>query len=944
MMRLLECNDGKIQLAKAPLPDNPRYAILSHTWGPDTEEVTFRDLVDGTGVEKTGYDKIRFCAAQTRRDGLQYFWVDTCCIDKSNNAELSRSIISMFRWYQNADRCYVYLSDISGYENEQPCEWESAFRAHRWFTRGWTLQELLAPSSVEFFTQDGRRLGDKRSLEQQIHEITGITVKALCENELSQFDTEERFKWAEKRETTEEEDWAYCLLGIFGISMPVLYGEGKANALYRLRKEITEAMGRNLPNHKGKSCVTLNFQCSQANCSKAKNRIWIVPFEQNPSFTGRELELQRVRQMLFTGRQTVKVAITGLGGVGKTHLALELAYRIRAENKDCSVIWIPATSKESLEQAYLNAARLLGIPGWEDEKADIKKLVQEYLSGDSAGQWLLVIDNADDISMWIDQPTPDSSRLIDCLPRSKYGSIIFTTRDKKAAVKLAGPAGRNVVEVSELDEAGATQLLQKYLSEDLLNDQQHVTALLDKLCNLPLAITQAAAYINANGIDLATYLSLLEDQEDVVIELLSEDFEDEGRYRDLKNPVATTWLISFEQVRKRDPLAADYLSFMACVDAKEIPQSLLPPGPSRKKEIDAMGTLQGYSFITKGSAGSSNPVDSAVNIHRLVHMATRNWLRTENLLADWTGRAIVRLVEVIGDVSHDNRVAWRSYMAHASYVLGSRFASEDDENRLDLLEQYGICLRSDGRYREAEMPLKQVMESRKAKHGADHPDTLTSMASLALTLSNQGRWEEAEKLDVQVMETSKVKLGADHPSTLISINNLASTYGNQGRWEEAEKLLMQVMETSKAKLGADHPSTLIRISNLAITYYNQGRWEEAEKLNARVFESRKAKLEADHPSLLISINNLAFTYVKQGRWEKAEKLLMQVMETSRAKLWDHPDTLTSMSNLAFTWRSQGKHVEALALMVRCVQARQRVLGPEHPHTLSSLLTMERWKS
>jgi len=172
--------------------------------------VTFRNLVDGTGEDKTGYEKIRFCADQARRDGLGYFWVDTCCIDKSNNTELSRAINSMFRWYQNAARCYVYLSDISatGHENSQQSRlvWEPAFRAHRWFTRGWTLQELLAPASVEFFTQDGRRLGDKISLEQQIHEITGITVPALRESDLSQFDVEERFKWAETRQTTHEED------------------------------------------------------------------------------------------------------------------------------------------------------------------------------------------------------------------------------------------------------------------------------------------------------------------------------------------------------------------------------------------------------------------------------------------------------------------------------------------------------------------------------------------------------------------------------------------------------------------------------------------------------------------------------------------------------------------------------------------------------------------
>ncbi|KAK3935466.1 heterokaryon incompatibility [Diplogelasinospora grovesii] len=142
-MRLLDCGDGKIQLAKAPVPDNLRYAILSHTWGPDTEEVTFKDLIDGTEVDKTGYKKIRFCAAQARRDGLRYFWVDTCCIDKANNTELSEAINSMFRWYRNAARCYVYLSDMSvpSHKNNQQSglEWESAFRAHRWFTRGWTL-------------------------------------------------------------------------------------------------------------------------------------------------------------------------------------------------------------------------------------------------------------------------------------------------------------------------------------------------------------------------------------------------------------------------------------------------------------------------------------------------------------------------------------------------------------------------------------------------------------------------------------------------------------------------------------------------------------------------------------------------------------------------------------------------------------------------------------
>jgi MoxR-like ATPase len=156
------------------------------------------------------------------------------------------------------------------------------------------------------------------------------------------------------------------------------------------------------------------------------------------------------------------------------------------------------------------------------------------------------------------------------------------------------------------------------------------------------------------------YLSLLAEQEEDVVDLLSEEFEDDWRYRTVKNPVAVTWLISFEQIRHRDPLAADYLSFMACVDLKNVPQSLLPLGQSRKKEIDAIGTLNAYSFISR------RPADLAIDVHRLVHLATRNWLRKEELLACWTGEAIARLAKLLADSSHENRVIWRTYLPHAT--------------------------------------------------------------------------------------------------------------------------------------------------------------------------------------------------------------------------------------------------------------------------------------
>jgi hypothetical protein len=162
-MRLLERNSaGELSLTKDFVGDNiPEYAILLHIWGADTEEVTFQDLINDTGKSKTSYYKIRFCGEQTRYDGLQYFWVDTCCIDKSNSTELAEAINSMFRWYRNTAKCYVYLSDVSINKRKASNQfsettWEPAFQASKWFKRGWTLQELLAPTLVEFFSREGK--------------------------------------------------------------------------------------------------------------------------------------------------------------------------------------------------------------------------------------------------------------------------------------------------------------------------------------------------------------------------------------------------------------------------------------------------------------------------------------------------------------------------------------------------------------------------------------------------------------------------------------------------------------------------------------------------------------------------------------------------------------------------------------------------------------------
>jgi Heterokaryon incompatibility protein (HET) len=242
-MRLLEIKGtGEFSLVQVASHTTHPYAILSHTW-IEGQEVTYQDLISSTGNGKSGYDKIKFCGEQAARDGLRYFWVDTCCIDKSDIDELTTAINSMFRWYRHARKCYVYLADVTtlGYNADvQACRdlWEAAFRGSRWFSRGWTLQELIAPAIVEFFSREGKRLGDKRSLEKPIQEITQIPIQALRGNPFSEFNTDERIRWAARRQTTREEDIVYCLIGLCEVSMPPIYGEGKEVAMKRLQMTV----------------------------------------------------------------------------------------------------------------------------------------------------------------------------------------------------------------------------------------------------------------------------------------------------------------------------------------------------------------------------------------------------------------------------------------------------------------------------------------------------------------------------------------------------------------------------------------------------------------------------------------------------------------------------------------------------------------------------------
>ncbi|KAH7111687.1 hypothetical protein B0J13DRAFT_271862 [Dactylonectria estremocensis] len=720
---------------------------------------------------------------------------------------------------------------------------------------------------------------------------------------------------------------------------------------------------------------------------------FLVPYTNNPDFVGRSEILSALKVQLGHTQQTsgtsqARVSLYGLGGTGKTQIALAYVFWLQETCPTVSIFWVHASSAARFRQAFASIAQEYQIPGYAEPKVDMLLLVKDWLEKEDHGEWLMVIDNADNAQLFFGQPagtatspvkSNDERNLAQCLPECAHGTILVTTRNKQVGVRLT--QGHRPIEVLPMYMEESEQLLRTRL-KGISTTSADLSMLSSQLKHLPLALAQAAAFIQETNITVAKYLQLLSNSDKDIVHLLSKEFETVGRDSEAPQAVAQTWILSFQQIEQQHALASELLSFMSFLDCQDIParfilhygQQKRNGGPWSDIELtEALDTLKSFSFVTEENSGS-------FDMHRLVQLVTRKWLTSQGKIGRFSGEALMTVSHMYPYGTYETRTTCAAYLSHANTVLrlGGLQSRDETEAKASLLhcvagyfdfegkwsnaEKLGIeatrireellgpghpstlssmanlasTLRNQGRWEEAEKLFVQVMETRKTKLGPDHPSTLTSMDNLASTLRNQGRWEEAEKLFVQVMETRKTKLGPDHPSTLTSMDNLASTLRNQGRWEEAEKLSLQVMETRQMIIGPDHPDTLSSMANLASTLRNQGRWEEAEKLFVQVMEIRKTKLGPDHPSTLTSMDNLASTLRNQGRWEEAEKLSLQVMETRQMIIGpDHPDTLSSMANLASTLRNQGRWEEAEKLFVQVMETRKTKLGPDHPSTLTT---------
>jgi tetratricopeptide (TPR) repeat protein len=602
---------------------------------------------------------------------------------------------------------------------------------------------------------------------------------------------------------------------------------------------------------------------------------------------------------------------------------------------------VHASTAYRMDQSYKDIARKLCLNGWDDPNVNTFQLVSEWLSDDAHGPWLLVLDNADDVEVFFSAKLNPSSigskqtaPLINYLPRSSNGSTIITTRDKRVGERLANR--EKAIMVLPMAGPEATRLLWSRVTQENGLDKAKSSKLLEVLGHLPLAITQAAAYISENSITIEEYLETICAEDSGIQDLLNEGLPDHRRDFESQNSVIRTWKVSFDQIRKQNPRAAEILSLMSVLDRQGIPKTLLRKDGERGTEFTtALGILQAFSLVAAEKGGTS------FEIHRLVQISTQTWLELQSETAKWQEEALEILTAAFPSGDYETWVKCEELSPHVQVVARYTFIS--DRNvlwRAELLHNMSSYDAARGRYDVAYERGLEALSIREKVLGSEHPRTLMSMNNLASVLNNQGKYVAAEEMLRQELELNEKARGSEHPRTLTSMNKLAMVLDNQGKHEAAEEVLRQALELSKKVLGPEHPKTLTSMNNLALVLSDQGKYGAAEEMHRRTLELSEKVLGPEHPETLTSMNNLASVLSDQRKYVAAEEMHRRTLELSEKVLGpEHPKTLAIMNNLAFTLGNQGKYEAAEEIYRRKLKLSETVLGPEHPDTLRSMYSL-----
>jgi hypothetical protein len=693
--------------------------------------------------------------------------------------------------------------------------------------------------------------------------------------------------------------------------------------------------------------INIHDAPTSAALSGAPARAWGNVPARNPAFTGREEHLAAIRATLLSGNRAAVQALHGIGGVGKTQLAIEYAHRF---SDDYDIVWWLDTESSALfGQQYADLAVALGHaePGTQQDVA--RRALLRHLHRQP--RWLLIFDNAEDPGM-----------IRDWLP-SGPGHVLITSRSAGwGELALLVP-----VDVLSRDES--VRLLRNWLPGLPAPDARDLATALG---DLPLAIAQAAAYLAETRMRAAEYVALLEDH---VAELLSESKP--TSYRGGTLTAVTT--LAHDRLRAADEDAAGLASICAFLAPEPIPGDWLATAASRLPDRlatrlgDPLERLKLLTTLTRTSLAHLD--DDGLTMHRLTQAILR--ARTQpaaairglaeaivitncpadaaEMPATWPAWARILPHLLALDPSHSARPGIRAAAAAAAwYLIASGNVAEavalaqplreqwrdrfgpDHPQALEIASALGTALRGLGRYEQARTLNADTLARRRALHGDDHPDTLSAASNLANDLQCLGQFGAARELHEDTFRRRQRVLGDDHSDTLRTADNLANDLHQLGDAQRARELHQDALTRRRRLQGDDHPDALRTANNLANDLHQLGDYHGARDLHQDTLTRRRRLQGDDHPDTLGTANNLAEDLRQLGDYHGARDLHQDTL-TRRRRLQgdDHPDTLRSASNLAEDLRQLGEFHAARELDEDTLARRRRVLGEDHPHTRHS---------
>jgi tetratricopeptide (TPR) repeat protein/DNA-binding XRE family transcriptional regulator len=656
--------------------------------------------------------------------------------------------------------------------------------------------------------------------------------------------------------------------------------------------------------------------------------LWNVPYRRNPFFTGREEVLHYLHNQL-TASSAVALnqtqAISGLGGIGKTQIAIEYAHRYRDDYD--AVFWVTAATRETLHSDFVALARLLQLPAQDlPDQQVIVDAVKQWLARHE--QWLLILDNADELDL-----------LPDFLPTGDTGYILLTTR-----AQATGSLAPSVSIEHMSGEEGAllllrrAQLLPPKASLAQVSDVYRAEAetLAAAMGGLPLALDQAGAYIEETSCGLSGYLELFRTHHTDLLQRRS------GGPSDHPEPVAVTWRLAFLKVERTNPAAADLLRFCAFLAPDAIPEAIISQGSAKLGPIfgpvasDSLALNTAIEVLRMYSLVRRNPDTRTLIIHRLVQAVLKESM-DDRIQRQWAERAVCAVNAAFPEGYFET---WSRCQECLPHVLACAQVIEQYNLQLAdaafLLQKAGGYAQERAQYASAELLLRQSIHICRQVFGFESPQTVQSLNYLAETYHDQGKYEQAEPLIQQALVIHEHLFGSEHPRTATSLNDLAVLAFYQGKYEQAEPLYRRALAIREQVLGMEHQETAESLNNLANFYHYQGKYDQAEQLYQQALLIAERVLGPDRPFTALVLHNLARLYSDQHKGAPAESLFKRALSIRERVLGpEHPRIAITQACLARLYRDQGRYAEAGPLFQQALTTQENMLGREHPDTAAT---------